>query len=102
MHIQGILWVYSIYLFYIAAVVAIVGIILYFKNAKKGGIALLISAILYFIPFVCGFIVSTINGGNIFELLWAMILGNIPTIFLLTSGILGLKSKPKEANKDYQ
>ena len=84
--------VYSVYLFYIAGVIAILGICFYFKNAKIGGILMLVASILYLTPFLCGIFTTLINN-NLGELIFALIIGNIPTALLFISAILGLKSK---------
>lgn len=86
---------HSIYLFYAAAIVAFISLITYFIDAKIGGILLLFTILLYVTPFVCGVYTLISKDGSILELIPSLIVGNIPTIFLLSSAILGLKAKPK-------
>lgn len=87
---------YSVYLFIVAGIVAIVGICFYFTKARIGGILMLIATILYVIPFCCGVYAQLTSNGDISELFLALTIGNIPTILMLISAILGLLSKPKQ------
>lgn len=87
---------YSVYLFLVAGIVAITGICFYFTKAKLGGIFMLIATVLYVIPFCCGLYALLLSGGNMGELLHALTIGNIPTILMLISSILGLCSKIKQ------
>ena len=84
---------YSVYSFLISGVFAIIAVCFYFSKARIGGILMLIATILYIIPFICGIYVIFSIGGVITDLLFALIIGNIPTILLLISAILGLRSK---------
>ena len=86
---------YSVYAFYIAGIIAIVGICFYFTKARLGGMLMLIATILYIVPFGCGLYALLSSSGSIIELMFALIIGNIPTILLLISAILGLCSKAK-------
>ena len=86
---------YSIYLFYIAGIVAIVGICFYFVKARVGGILMLISALLYFVPFACGLYATISLGEDATSMIFALMIGNIPTVLLLISAILGLCAKAK-------
>lgn len=90
-----VLIAHSIYLFYAAAIVAVVSLIIYFIDAKIGGILLLFTILLYVAPFICGVYTLLSNDGSLLELIPSLIVGNIPTVFLLISAIIGLKAKPK-------
>ena len=84
---------YSVYLFLVAGIVATTGLCFYFTKAMLGGVFMLIATVLYVIPFCCGLYALISNNGNISELPLALIIGNIPTILLIISTVLGLKSK---------
>ena len=96
-----VLIAHSIYLFYAAGIVAFISLIVYFIDAKVGGILLLFTILLYVTPFICGVYALLSNDGSLLELIPSLIVGNIPTIFLLSSAILGSKAKPKtQINKE--
>ena len=86
---------YSIYLFYVAGIVAIVGICFYFVKARIGAILMLLAAILYLVPFICGLYAVISSNESLIELMVALVIGNIPTILLLVSAILGFCAKAK-------
>jgi len=87
--------VYSIYLFVPAGILAIVGVCFYFTRAKLGGALMFVATVLYISPFICGVCAVIQTSGNTAEFILALLIGNIPTILLLISTILGLSAKPK-------
>ena len=87
--------VYSVYLFIPAGIIAIIGVSLYFTQARIGGALMFIATVLYISPFVCGVCATIQAGENFAELILPLIIGNIPTILLLTSTILGLSARTK-------
>lgn len=86
---------YSVYLFFVAGIIAIIAVCFYFTKAKIGGILMLIATLLYIIPFTCGVYASLSMDESVVGLIFALIIGNIPTLLLLISAILGLCAKPK-------
>ena len=86
---------YSIYLFYFAGIVAVTGICFYLTKARIGGILMLIATLLYLTPFICGLYAIISAGSSILELTFALIIGNLPTVLLIISSILGLCAKSK-------
>ena len=86
---------YSVYLFFAAAVLAIVGVCFYFTKARVGGILMLIATLLYLAPFICCLYATLAIGGSILELMFAILIGNIPTLLLFISAMLGLLSRAR-------
>ena len=86
---------YSVYLFIPAGIIAIIGVCFYFTQARIGGTLMFIATVLYISPFVCGVYAVMQTSGSLGEIILALIIGNIPTILLLISTILGFLAKPR-------
>ena len=82
--------VYSTYLIPIAGVLTLIALCFYFNKAKIGGLIMLISSILYIVPFV---LALTVKGINIGELILQLILGLLPAVLTIISTVLAFKSK---------
>ena len=87
---------YSVYSFFAAAIFAIIAVCFYFSKARVGGILMLIATILYLVPFACGLYVILINDGISIELMFVLAIGNIPTLLIFISALLGLTARVKE------
>lgn len=86
---------YSVFSFYFAGIFAFIAIFFYFTKAKAGGILMMIATILYIVPFACGVYTVLSDGGSLVGLMFPLMIGNLPTILLFVSAILGLCAKAK-------
>ena len=89
---------YSVYLFFPALFFAILGVCFYFTKARLGGVFMLISTLLYIIPFLCGiYAILTLEGATVdhgFMIL--LCIGNIPSLLTFVSCILGFTARAKQ------
>ena len=92
-----IIMLVTMFTFPISVILAIVGVCFYFKKARVGGLLMLIATLLALVPFILAFIGISGTENNTFETLIPLILyssvGNIPTLLMFISAILGLCSK---------
>ena len=88
----------SVYLFLAAGILAIIAVCFYFTKARVGGILMLIAFLLYITPYIFGIYALLSSGTPLVEILFLLLVGNIPTLLLFISAMLGLFSKARQTN----
>ena len=86
---------YSVYLFALGLIFAIIGVCFYFTQAKIGAIFMFIAAFLYVIPVALGLyvVLTTQNPESLQAYIFTAITWILPAIMMFVSGICGAVAK---------